>query len=176
MPQKYKRGDVVHIAEDLGPCMSHFESGADVIVMYSYLDKYGGDEDDEPQYGVMFCENGSEVAWYHEPQLTFLRHGGEEEIAKVRAARKLREKSETNLEWIVANWPTIKDKVPGATLGFLMRQVGITDPWGPHGEGMTYYANARGTLAVLKPVLETGDIVAVRHFLDTNFPTHKNHD
>ena len=80
--QKFKRGDVVHIASDLGKSMSHFEKDKDVIILYSYAEQYGGGN--TKSYSVLFPDNGNEVSWYEEHQLTFLRYGGEELIAKIK--------------------------------------------------------------------------------------------
>lgn len=77
--QKFHRGDLVHIAKDLGPSMAHFESDLDAIVIGSYRDLYGGD--DVKSYSVMFPD-GSTCSWYHEHQLTFLRHVGEAGIER----------------------------------------------------------------------------------------------
>lgn len=155
---------MVRIAKDLGSSMSHFEANQDAIVIGSYRDQYGGDDVDS--YTVMLCKSGGETSWYHEHQLTLIRHVGDEGIAAVKSEREKREAVETDLEWIVKNWPSIRDKTPGATMGELMRRCGITNPWGAHGEGYTYYMNAMATHRVLDPVLQTGDIGKVTEFMD----------
>ncbi len=163
--QQFHRGDVVHIAADLGPTMSHFTSDVDAIVMYSYAERYGGS--DVGSYSVMFCDDGSECAWYHPHQFTLLRHGGQEEIDRVLAAKEVRVKQECELGWIVANWPTFKERgsYPGASMMYLMRRVGIAEPWGNHGEGYVYHANAMGTVEFLDPIMSTGDLDKVEAFL-----------
>ena len=55
--QKYKRGNLVHIAKDLGDHMSHFTSDKDVIIVGSYADQYGGSDTDS--YTVMFVDDGN---------------------------------------------------------------------------------------------------------------------
>jgi hypothetical protein len=80
--QKFTRGDVVRVADDLGSTMSHFRSGADAIVMGSYRDQYGGS--DAKNYTLMFCDDGNRVSWYYEYQLTLIRHGGQRERRKRR--------------------------------------------------------------------------------------------
>lgn len=160
--QKYKRGDVVRVDVDLGPEMAHFRAGQDAIVMGSYRDQFGGDNVDS--YTLLFFDGG-ESSWYRTRQMAFLRHGGEEEIARVKAERAERAKVETDLAWIVTNWKTLRIKVPGATMGELMKRIGITDPWGPRGDGITYYANAHATLVLLDPILLTGDLEQVEAFL-----------
>jgi hypothetical protein len=149
--QKFRRGDVVHIAKDLGSYMSHFDNDQDAVVMYSYAEKYGGSDVDS--WCLLFCETGGEVSWYHTHQLTFLRHGGQEEIDRIKNAKDVREAKETDLAWIVSNWKTIRNKVPGPTMGELMRRVGITNPWGSRGEGITWYCNAMATMELLDPIL-----------------------
>lgn len=104
MTQKFKRGDVVHIAKDLGSSMAHFENDRDAIIMGSYRDQYGG-ENHVDDWTVMFCDTGVECSLYHTSQLTFLRHGGETEIEKVKLLRARRETSERDINWIVANEP-----------------------------------------------------------------------
>lgn len=161
--QKFKRGDVVHIAADLGQSMSHFEKDKDAVVMGSYAEQFGGD--DTKSYTLMFFQgNGS--SWYEEHQLTFLRHGGEEIINEINKKAEEREKIESNLSWIVENWKEIRTgDIPSATIVKLMSFVGITDPWGNHGEGIDYYNHVRYTLKQLDPVLLTGDIEKVKQFI-----------
>lgn len=162
-PQKFKRGDVVHIAKNLGPSMWHFENDCDAIIMASYRDLYGGD--DINNWKVMFCDTGGECAWYYTNQLTFLRHGGEAEIEKVTFLREKREATEQDIDWILANWIHIRERTPGATIGKLMALVGITDPSGPSGEGFVWYANAMATRKLLDRVLSTGDRGKLDEFL-----------
>ena len=68
--QKFWHGDLVRVADDLGSHMSHFESGCDAIVQYSYADMYGGD--DISSYSLLF-KNGNSSSWYEENQLTLLK-------------------------------------------------------------------------------------------------------
>ena len=44
MMQKFKKGDMVRVAKDLGPYMSHFTGDCEAIVMGSYADLFGGDD------------------------------------------------------------------------------------------------------------------------------------
>lgn len=162
-PQKFKRGDLVHIAKDLGPSMSHFTSDQDAIVMGGYKDQYGGD--DTNNYTLMFLNSGSTASWYYECQLTFIRHVGESGISEVESERDKRCAKESDLDWIVSNWPSIRDSPSGATMNELMRLCGITEPWGKHGEGVEWYGNAMATRRFLDPVLLTGDMKKVGAFL-----------
>ena len=73
MKQKFKRGNLVHIAKNLGSMMSHFENDKDVIIVGSYADQYGGSNTES--YTVMF-EDGNTSSWYEESQLTLINEGG----------------------------------------------------------------------------------------------------
>ncbi len=168
--QKFKRGDVVHIAADLGQSMSHFKKDKDVVIIGSYADQFGGGN--TGSYSVLFIDDGNEVSWYGEHQLTFLRYGGEELIAKVKEEREEREKLESDLSWIVDNWKDLRvGKIArtGAWMCKLMSLIGITKPWGNHGEGIDYYSNAKYTMDCLDSVLLTGDIEKVKQFI-AGFP------
>ncbi len=70
--QKYHNGDLVRVADDLGPTMKHFRSGCDAIVVGSYKDEYGRaswDDSREPIYTLWMQGRGTS-AWYYEHQLT----------------------------------------------------------------------------------------------------------
>ncbi len=70
--QKFRRGDLVRIADDLGPHMPHFTKGVDAIVLGSYADKYGGK--DRKSYSLLIHGVGS-LSWYDEWQLTLVKAG-----------------------------------------------------------------------------------------------------
>jgi hypothetical protein len=163
--QKFRRGDLVHIAKDLGKCMSHFTADVDAIVIGSYADQFGRCSDrDYQSYTLMLLPSGGKTSWYEEHQLDFIRHVGEEGIAKVAAERDERCAKESQLDWIVANWATIRKSPSGASMGTLMKMIGIENPWGSHGEGVTYFSNAWATIGLLDEVLSTGDTLAVENY------------
>lgn len=168
--QKFKRGDVVHIAADLGQSMSHFTKNKDVVILGSYADQFGGSN--TKSYTVMFLDTGGECSWYQEHQLTFLRHDGEELIAKITKEKEERVKVEIDLEWIVDNWKEIRigaTSETNASMNKLMSLIGITNPWGNHGEGIDYFNNAKYMMDCLDPILLTGDIGNVEQFI-AEFP------
>ena len=59
----FKRGDFVHIADDLGPMMTHFRADADAIVLRR----------SSSQYALLFPDNGEECSWYEEHQLILMQ-------------------------------------------------------------------------------------------------------
>ena len=70
--QKFPNGSRVRISDDLGPSMSHFKSGANATVCYTYAHAYGGA--DVKSYTLDIDDYGSS-AWYHEHQLTAINEG-----------------------------------------------------------------------------------------------------
>jgi len=165
--QKFRRGDLVHITKDMPRCMRHFDSDKDAIVMHSYAEQFGhcGSERNHKQYCLLFWLDGGESSWYDEDQLTFLRHVGEDGIEQVGFLRSQREANEKNLDWIVANWKSIRESVPGATMTKLLCLAGVEDPWGPNGEGYIYAQYARYLFQHIDPILSTGDKSAVEQKL-----------
>jgi hypothetical protein len=67
--QKFPCGSRVRITDDLGRFMSHFESGCDATVRYTYAHAYGGDNVESYCLDV---DGYGEVAWYEEQQLTLI--------------------------------------------------------------------------------------------------------
>ena len=67
--QKFPKGARVRIADDLGPFMSHFQSGVDATVLYTYAHAYGGGNVKDYCLDI---DGGGSVAWYHENQLTLI--------------------------------------------------------------------------------------------------------
>jgi hypothetical protein len=65
--QKFAVGSRVRVADDLGPHMSHFTSGVNATVQYTYAHAYWGD--DVKSYSLLIDGKGSS-AWYEERQLT----------------------------------------------------------------------------------------------------------
>ena len=71
--QKFHFHDLVRVAKDLGPMMSHFPGkGEFAIVCGSYYDQYGGGQSNKKQFTLLFKESGR-VSWYKEHQLTLVR-------------------------------------------------------------------------------------------------------
>lgn len=163
--QKFHRGDKVHIAKNMPKYMSHFESDFDGIVIGSYADQFGGS--DTKSYSILKCDDGNEISWYEENQLTFITHVGEKGINVVESGRAKAEKQQSDLKWIVKNWNDMKSRnsISGFSMTTLMKLVGINNPWGSHGEGYVYYINSMATFQLLNPVLSTGNIKSVQEFI-----------
>lgn len=75
MTQKFFKGDLVYIAGDLGPTMTHFPKGVDAIVLYSYNERYDDGGRSRHQYSLFLLGDRhlgeyGENSWYYEDQLT----------------------------------------------------------------------------------------------------------
>lgn len=66
--------------------MDHFPSGFDALILGSYWDLYGRyGHEPEKCYSLLACEDGDELAWYYEHQLTPIAGPhGEEAIREIR--------------------------------------------------------------------------------------------
>ena len=65
--QKYAIGTRVRIADDLGPSMSHFTSGANATVKHTYAHAYGGSN---VKSYCLDIDGEGQVSWYLEHHLT----------------------------------------------------------------------------------------------------------
>ena len=135
--QKFRLGDLVRVAKDLGSSRSHFTSDCDAIVVGSYADQFGGS--DVESYTLMLLPEGGRCSWYYEEELTLIEKGFAHTILDV-AEKKLRE--ESSLVWIKNNWTEFKKEPNSIGLQKLASFLGCYGLWGPQGEGITYYANA----------------------------------
>ena len=98
--QKFKRGNLVHIAKDLGECMSHFENDFDAIILGSYSDLYGGN--DTNSYSIMVKETGNSISWYYESQMTLIDEGGEHLIVEAKKKRDEVSAKNKDLKYILS--------------------------------------------------------------------------
>ena len=67
--QKFKIGDRVRIAKDLGYSMSHFKNDCNATVVGSYAQQFGGDDVKEYTLNI---DNYGKSSWYKEHQLTLI--------------------------------------------------------------------------------------------------------
>lgn len=68
--QKFQLGDIVRVAKDLGPQMTHFSGkGEMALVIGSYSDQYGGEDVDSY---TLYFQRGGECSWYLEHQLSLI--------------------------------------------------------------------------------------------------------
>lgn len=152
--QKFKRGDLVMIAKDLGPGMSHFASDCEAIVLYSYADEYGGSNTED--YGLFIKGKGTS-AWYYEHQLTLIERRRHDLLDEWQEAKEEETAQKSDLDWIFANGEEVLSKGYGASAQALASCFGLTNLWGRNGEGFVFYQNAMMTFQVARPFLLSGD-------------------
>lgn len=152
--QKYNKGDHVQVAEDLGPMMSHFESGCEAIVIYTYNEKYGGGDIDS--YCIHIKGRG-EVSWYHEPQLELIEENRLDLLGQWEEEAKNEADMKSDIDWIFTHGEEVLEGAHGATISALAKCFGLTNLWGSNGEGINYYHNSMATIEMARPFLQAGD-------------------
>lgn len=68
--QKFPKGTRVFIAADLEEAMFHFECNQPATVLYTYWQAFGGDVIKDSKSYCLQLDDGNEISWYYEHQLT----------------------------------------------------------------------------------------------------------
>ena len=154
--QKYKKGDLVHVAKDLGSAMFHFTNDVDAVVIGSYKDQYGGSN--SKSY-TLHIKGQGETSWYEEHQLTLIEHNRFDILKTWEEQEKAEEKQKSNLDWIFKNGKDVLKSTHNSTVSTLAKCLGCSNLWGSSGEGFVYYQNAMTVMTMAKPFLEKNDKV-----------------
>lgn len=147
MKQKFKRGDLVRIAKDLGPAMSHFTADCNAIVIGSYKDQYGGGEQENTSYTV-FIEGQGETSWYDESQLTFIRHAPTL-LKQWQKQSDRAHRQRTNLKWVLKNWDKVKESAHADTILYLFDVFSISTNFHQHGEYYILFSEWKAALPMI---------------------------
>lgn len=153
-PQKFHKGDLVHVAKDLGEMMRHFTADIDAIVLGSYKDQYGSDN---TQSYSLHLKGEGHCSWYYENQLELIEAGRIDLLEQWEAEAAAFVKQNSDLDWIFENGPAVADKPSGASLQALYSALGGGSLWGSNGEGINYYENSRWVWSVATPFLTNRD-------------------
>jgi len=119
--KKFNRYDLVQIAADLGPTMSHFTHSARAIVLGSdedsggildidELDEEDVDEEIEPGY-ELYIENCGESAWYPESTLTLMAPKQRELLKAWRKADREYQRTRSSSTWIFEHGKEVLDEL-----------------------------------------------------------------
>jgi len=154
MKQKFQYGDLVKVAKDLGPSMSHFTADCDAIVIGSYADQFGGDNTKD--YTLHLKDRGTS-SWYKGHQLTLIKHNQEDLLKRWENEANAESEMKANLDWIFANGEELFCNPHGASIHALAACFGVTNLSGSHGEGFVYFENMLYTLDLVSPFLITED-------------------
>lgn len=152
--QKFQKDDLVRIDKDLGSSMSHFTNDCDAIVIYTYAERYWGDDIDNY---CLHLKGRGQVSWYCEHQLTLIEEGKLDLLETWEREMKEEADLKGSLDWIFENGESVLKSAHGASIAALAKCFGLTNLWGKRGEGITYYSNARTTLSLAQEFLKTGD-------------------
>ena len=154
-PFRFRHGDLVQVAKDLGPCMKHFTSDCRAIVLYSYASRYGGDNHDSLG---LYLEGEGPCAWYNANQLTLISRNQGDLHEEWEHAAEVERTKKADIKWIFANWKKLKGSIPSASIETLASHVGSGDLWGSRGEGMSFYLNSLKVIDYCKRWLDSGDL------------------
>jgi hypothetical protein len=153
MTQAFAVGDLVRIADDLGPTMRHFVAGEDAIVVGSYRERFHCGPTD---LYTLHLKGRGEVSWYQEAQLTLVKHAASEVLWEWQREADVLRAQHTDHDWIFQH-PEIAPGPPAATLQRLADDLDFGSLWGPHGEGVDWYHNARLIHELAEPFLREQD-------------------
>jgi hypothetical protein len=157
MTQKFQRGDLVHVAKDLGSMMWHFAADIDAIVIGSYKDQYGGSSEQNEREYTLFLQGRGRSSWYYENQLELIEAHRLDLLEQWQAEKDAEIKQASDRDWIFAQ-EYQEGKLPhGATLATLAADLGCTNLWGSRGEGVTWMQNAMITFGHAWPYLKAKD-------------------
>lgn len=154
MTQKFHKGDLVHVAKNLGHSMAHFTADIDAIVIGSYNDQYGCNN--VKDY-TLHLKGRGQCSWYHESQLELIEANRLDLLDQWELEAAADIKGKADLDWIFEHGPEIADAMPGASVAALGGCLGITNMWGARGEGITYYSNALQIMSIARPFLLSKD-------------------
>ena len=154
MEQKFKKGDHIQVADDLGSCMSHFRSGCEAIIIGSYADQYGGSNTDS--YTIHIKGSG-QTSWYEESQLTLIESNRIDLLEQWESEAKTESDQKGDIDWIFKNGSDVLKSTHGASAKTLAGCLGISNLWGANGEGFTYYSNLISVMNIAAPFLIESD-------------------
>lgn len=154
-PQKFHKGDLVDI-----------DYVGEAVIEGSYRNLYGGDHADDDGSGnevgySVHPHYGGWVAWHYQSSISLVEHGQDQLVIIWKGEAQKVKDIETDPAWIIENWPKIRHRPSGNVLEYLMSRIGIDEPWGRHGEGWDYYANARRAMVVFDAALCSGEMALV---------------
>lgn len=153
--QLFNRGDWVRVAKDLGSEMSHFTADCEAIVLGSYSDQFGR-AGEGGGYSLHLKGRGS-CSWYQEWQLTLIEPKRIDKLEQWETEYAAEVARLSDLDWIFANGKEVAGAASGASAQALATCFGLTNLWGPQGEGIVFDFNARRTLDLARPFLIVGD-------------------
>jgi len=156
-PQKFHKGDWVRVIKDLGSSMSHFESDCEAVIIGSYADQYPQHDRTNTHDYTIFIKGGGQVSWYGENQLILIDAGRIDLLQQWEDTKAAEIKEKSDIDWIFSHGQEVIDNPHGASIKSLASCFGLDNLWGSHGEGVTYYSNAMGTMWLAEPFLKAND-------------------
>lgn len=148
--QKFRHGDLVRVADDLGPSMEHFTKSCNAIVIGSYADQFGGGN--HKSYTI-FIEGGGETSWYEEHQLSLIRRDANELLETWKDQAEARTQQESDLKWIRENWETVKTSASATSVLRLFEWIGFKSSFLRNGEYYCLFMDAAKMFPAIERIL-----------------------
>ena len=152
--RKFSYGDHVMIDVDLGAGMRHFASGCEAIVLYSYHEQYGCGNTDSLS---LYVKGRGKSSWYRTHQLTLIEANRLDLLDAWIKEAATEAALHSDIAWMFANGRAVLNSPSHESIARLAQDLDIHNLCGSRGEGITYYNNAKGTLAAATPFLEKND-------------------
>lgn len=157
MPQRFHRGDLVRVADDLGPAMAHFPGvGEQAIVLDEHYDPSTKFRD----IYSLYLQNSGSSAWWDADQLTLIESNRLDLLALWEAKHESDRAQRADLDWIFDHGPeVVRDGAEMATIQTLATCLGLDKDnlSGDHGEGVVYYRHALRIIYLALPFLLNND-------------------
>lgn len=156
--QRFRRGDLVRIARSMPSGMSHFPCDCEAIVIGSYADLFGGEEDG--MYSLHLDGGRGECSWYPSEVLTLIERDAHDLLKQWKDVERDVHAMHTSLEWIFEHGPRMSAAhrwLPHDSLQTLFSMLGGGNLWGARGEGIDLQRNMQITMSHALPYLARGD-------------------
>lgn len=153
---EFRKYDHVRIKDLSGGPRDHFPHSTDAIVLYSYAEKFGGEDD---RSMCLFVNGRGEVSWYEPCDLELIGHDRKDMLDGWKKEMDEANARESDLDWIFEHGKEIAkgEGYTGTVAETLYHCLTDRDIWGTRGEGIVFYMNALAVHDYAKPFLENND-------------------
>ena len=153
---EFRKYDHVRIKDLSGGPMDHFPHSTDAIVLNTYADEFGGENDHSM---CLFVNGHGEVSWYEPCNLELIEHDRKDILDGWKKEMDEADARESDLDWIFEHGKEIAEGkgYTGTIAKTLFRCLTDRSIWGTRGEGYVFYMNALAVHDYAKPFLENND-------------------
>lgn len=150
--QKFNKYDLVRVTSD----RITVKAGTMCIILGSYKDQFGGNEQGETSYTV-FREGMGEMSWMYDGEVELVERNRPDILERFKSEYDAKIATLSDLDWIFENSKEVLQGGHGASIQALASCFGMTNLWGRSGEGVEWEENAMKTMSFAYPFLLIGD-------------------